>query len=112
MEGHRTLLQIKRENDARRKAKYKVDSKERLKKIASTKIRTTMIGALDSIEKHLGYLWEDNEELREIYEIVRQEILDRGNDQIRGLNSEMDHYDIEWLRYQLKLNVRSKQENE
>ena len=41
-----------------------------------------MIGALDSIEKHLGFLWEEDEEgkadsaLKELYEIVRQEILD------------------------------------
>jgi len=77
-----------------------------------------MIGALDSIEKHLGFLWEEDEEgkqngvLRETYEIVRQEILDRGNDQIRNLMTELDQYDIEWLRYQLKLQVRNQKEQQ
>ena len=119
-EGYKTLIQMKRESEARQKAKYKVDSKERLKKIASKKIQTTMIGALDSIEKHLGFLWEEDEEgkcnagLRETYEIVRQEILDRGNDQIRNLSTELEQYDVEWLRYQLKLQVKSRenQDNE
>ena len=66
-----------------------------------------MIGALDSIEKHLSFLWEENEELRETYEIVRQEILVRGNDQIRNLISELDLYDIEWLRYNLQFKVNN-----
>ena len=111
-EGYRTLIQMKRDSEARSKQKYKHDSKDRLKKIASKKIQTTMIGALDSIEKHLGFLWEEdaegkcNDSLREIYDIVRQEILDRGNDQIRNLQTELDQYDIEWLRYQLKLQVK------
>jgi len=107
-EGYKTIIQMKRENEARKKAKYKIDSKERLKKISTKKIQTTMIGALDSIEKHLGFLWENNPELRETYEIVRQEILDRGNDQIRNLMSELELYDIEWLRYNLQLKVNNR----
>lgn len=111
-EGFRTLVQMKKESEARQKEKYKTDSKERLKKIAAKKIQTTMIGALDSIEKHLGFLWEEDENgdsnsaLREVYEIVRQEILDRGNDQIRNLITELDQYEVTWLRYQLKLKVK------
>lgn len=110
-EGYKTIIQLKRESEARQKAKYRTDSKERLKKIASKKIQTTMIGALDSIEKHLGFLWDDDESgLREAYEIVRQEILDRGNDQIRNLSAEIDQYDVEWLRYNLKLKITPKKE--
>lgn len=107
---YKTMIQVKREREARQKAKYKLDSKERLKKIASKKIQTTMIGALDSIEKHLSFLWEENEDsdLQEKYEIVRQEILDRGNDQVRNLCNEIDQYDVEWLRYQLNLKVKPK----
>jgi len=112
MDVHNTLMQKKNEAKARQQAKYKAESKERLKKIAAKKIQTTMIGALDSIEKHLGFLWEEDIDgkadgaLRELYETVRQEILDRGNDQIRKLNVEIDQYEIEWLRYNLKLNVK------
>jgi hypothetical protein len=110
-DGFKAISKMRRDMDNRRKEKYKTDSKERLKKIASTKVKTTMIGALDSIEKHLGFLWEDSDEadnagLKEIYEIVRQEILDRGNDQIRNLMTELDQYEITWLRYQLNLKVK------
>jgi len=111
-EGYKTMIQLKREGEARQKAKYKIDSKERLKKIAAKKIQTTMIGALDSIEQHLGFLWDEDEDgkvnsaLQDAYDLVRQEILDRGNDQIRNLNTELDQYDIEWLRYNLKLKVQ------
>jgi transcription termination factor Rho len=108
--NYTTIIKAKREMEAQQRAKYKVDSKERLKKIAHKKIQTTMIGALDTIEKHLGFLWEDDSkqssDLREIYNIVRQEILDRGNDQIRNLDNELSQYDVEWLRYNLTLPIK------
>jgi transcription termination factor Rho len=104
------LVKMKRDFETNKKAKYKIDSKERLKKISRKKIQTTMIGALDTIEKHLGFLWEDDsrqsKQLRDIYETVRQEILDRGNDQIRNLDSEINQYDVEWLRYHLTLPIK------
>ena len=108
--GFESLRHQKQEAEERRQDKFKADSKERLKKIARKKIQTTMIGALDTIEKHLGFLWEDDSQqsrqLREIYSNVRQEILDRGNDQIRNLDNELNQYDIEWLRYHLTLPVK------
>ena len=108
--SYTTIIQAKREMEAQQRTKYKVDSKERLKKIAHKKIQTTMIGALDTVEKHLGFLWEDSSQqgvqLREIYNTVRQEILDRGNDQIRNLDNELNQYDVEWLRYNLTLPIK------
>lgn len=105
-EGYESLLRAKRESELQRKQKYKADSKERLKKIARKKIQTTMVGALATIEQHLAFLWEDNKHLREVYNIVRQEILDRGNDQIRNLDNELEMYDVEWKRYHLTLPVK------
>lgn len=109
------MKQVKIEHEIKRKNKYKQDSKKRLKKIAGKKIQTTMIGALDVIERHLGFLWENDDEdsleLRQIYSDIRQEILDRGNKQIRNLESEIDQYDVEWLRYNLKLPVKRRMEN-
>jgi len=115
-EGYEQLRNLKADLESKRKAKYKLDSKERLKKIARKKIQTTMIGALDTVEQHFGFLWEDDskqsKQLREIYDIVRQEILDRGNDQIRNLDNELNQYDVEWLRYHLTLPVKRRtQEN-
>ena len=98
-------------------AEYKSKSKDRLSRIATTKIKTTMIGALASIESHFSFLWEgevspEKVKIKEIYEIIRQEILDNGNNQIRNLKAEFDQYDIEWLRFQLTLPVRKKEDQD
>lgn len=100
--------------------KYKAESKARLAKILSTKIRTTMIGALAAIEEHLGPLWAPGEDkiaisrmdLEALYEKVRQQILDNGNNQIRNFQTELEQYDVEWLRYKITLPVRQREDKD
>ena len=96
--------------------KSKEVSKERLLKISKQKIQTTMIGALSTVEKHFGFLWghesseplsPEQEHLKEIYNEVRSEILDRGNNQARNLETEFAAYDINWLRYKITLPVKT-----
>lgn len=97
-----------------RDSKYKTDSRDRLAKILKKKIQTTMIGALSSMEENLGFLWknesggpltQEQEVLKNIYNKIRSEILDRGNNQARNIDAELAQYDIEWLRYQIKIPV-------
>lgn len=94
-----------------REKKYKADSKERLSKILKKKIQTTMIGALSSIEENLAFLWnEDNPkiskaEMTQIYNKIRSEILDKGNNQARNVDAELAQYEVEWLRYSIKIPV-------
>lgn len=86
-------------------------SKERLKKEAKKRIQTTMIGSLSSIEKyfseHLGSYdtqrTPEQDKMRELYEELRTEILDRGNNQIRIIESEIDTYDVRWNKYHMDL---------
>ncbi len=100
--------------------KYKAESKVRLARILSTKIRTTMIGALAAIEEHLGPLWGPGEdtvimsrmELEALYEKIRQQILDNGNNQIRNFQTELEQYDVEWLRYKITLPVRQREDKD
>ena len=96
--------------------KSKEVSKERLLKISKKKIQTTMIGALSTVEKHFGFLWghesseplsPEQEHLKEIYNEVRSEILDRGNNHARNLETEFAAYDINWLRYKITLPVKT-----
>lgn len=90
---------------------YKERSKERLTKIAVSKVRTTMIGAIASVEKHFGYLWGHDElshskaqaELKQVFENLRAEILDKGNSQSRNLETEISEYDVEWKRYHIDI---------
>jgi|TARA_Y100000356_G_C11098596_1_gene203105 hypothetical protein len=97
-----------------KEAQYKDISKERLLKISKKKVQTTMIGALSTIEEHFGFLWghgsneqltPEQEHAKGIYDKVRSEILDRGNNQNRNLEAEFAQYDIKWLRYQMTLPV-------
>lgn len=104
MEDHKDYKQL-------REKKYKADSKDRLSKILKKKIQTTMIGALSSIEENLAFLWEDDnikinkEEMKNIYNKIRSEILDRGNNQARNVDAELAQYEVEWLRYSVKIPV-------
>lgn len=97
-----------------RDSKYKADSKERLSKILKKKIQTTMIGALSTIEENFSFLWtnesggplsKDQEVMKNLYNKIRSEILDRGNNQARNIDAELAQYDVEWLRYQVKMPV-------
>ncbi len=102
-----------------RENKYKLDSKERLSKILKKKIQTTMIGALSSIEENLGFLWnsdsgeltKDQEVMKDLYQKIRSEILDKGNNQARNIDAELAQYDVEWLRYSVKMPVITKKED-
>lgn len=90
---------------------YRRQSKDRLANIMKAKIRTTMIGALDTLEKRMGHLWGEHlddddltpeqEEMRDLFEDVREEILDKGNHQIRNVDAELNQYDVVWQRYNI-----------
>ena len=115
-ESYAELVRKSEAFKSEKNSKYKEVSKDRLLKIGKKKIQTTMIGALSTIEKHLGFLWgyessepltPEQEHLKELYEEVRSEILDRDNNQARNLEAEFANYDINWLRYQITLPVKN-----
>lgn len=90
-------------------------STNRLKKEIKKRIQTTMIGSLSSVEKYFGFLWgEDSdseptakqEQMREIFEEMRTEILDKGNTQIRNADAEIETYDVTWNKYHINLPIR------
>ena len=89
-------------------------SKIRLKKDVKKKIETTMIGALASIEKYLGELWghdlpdptPEQAQLKEVYEELRSEILDKGNTQIRNAEAEIENYDVTWNKYHYNIPIQ------
>jgi hypothetical protein len=100
---------LKRKILVEREVKYNDSSRDRLKKIADQKIRTTMIGALSAIEKEFGFLWEDGDNastMKEIFDRTRSQILDLGNNQIRTFDTEIEQYEVKWNRYHLDLPVR------
>ena len=116
MEDFSALVRKSKKFKNDREERFNESSRERLSKISKKKIQTTMIGALSSIEAHFGFLWgqddsgelsPEQEHMKEIYELVRSEILDRGNNQVRNLETELSQYDIKWNRYHLQIPVVS-----
>lgn len=63
-----------------------------------------MIGSLSSVEQFFGFLWEDGAENGDYYfdlfQKLRSDILDRGNDQIR-----MTHHKIDSLEIKRRSNI-------
>tara|TARA_A100001201_G_C4081009_1_gene198959 strand:+ start:1256 stop:1627 length:372 start_codon:yes stop_codon:yes gene_type:complete len=120
MDDYNQLLKKTLDLRSKREEKFKDMSKNRLYEISRKKIQTTMIGALDSIEKSFGFLWQaaegdmsaEQQELKKIFESTRSEILDRGNTQMRNLQAEFINYDITWKKYSLNLPVVKKEGEE
>ena len=110
MDEYSNLIKKAKGFKSEKEEQYKESSKERLAKIAKKKIQTTMIGALSTVEKSFGFLWghesdeplsPEQEHMKSLYEEVRSEILDRGNNQARNLEAELNQYYVKRLRYQL-----------
>ena len=57
MDEFNELIRQQKEYQGVREDKFKHDSKHRLSKILKKKVETTMIGALSTVEKYLGFLW-------------------------------------------------------
>ena len=120
MDDYNQLLKKTLDLRSKREDKFKDMSKNRLYEISRKKIQTTMIGALDSIEKSFGFLWQtaegdmsaEQQELKKSFESTRSEILDRGNTQMRNLQTEFINYDITWKKYSLNLPVVKKEGEE
>ena len=43
--------------------------------------------------------------MEDIYQKIRSEILDKGNNQARNIDAELSQYDVEWLKYTVKIPV-------
>lgn len=91
------------------------------KLILTKRFQTTMIGALFEFEKTFGYLWghdknEDdltNEELDFLdqWDLVRNQILNNGNSQLRKALSDLDKCNPQSLKYNYKFNSRRKDQD-
>jgi len=96
-----------------REERYKDISRDKLFKASKKKIQTTMIGALSTLEEQFGFLWgfdileeertPEQKKIHEIYEEARAKILDRGNTQIRNLETEFVNYDITRKKHYITL---------
>ena len=119
MNDYNSLLKQSLDLKKKRDDRYKEVSKDRLFQVAKKKVQTTMIGALSSIETHLGFLWDSDGEMSEqqkmmydLYQKLRSEILDKGNTQARNVDAELSQYEIKWLRYSVNIPVKETKSEE
>lgn len=97
------------------KKQYLDKSRDRLMTILTTKIKTTMIGSLHQFELVFGYVWghgkpldqltEDEQANRALWDEVRTNILNNGNNQIRGMRQELENNTVHWDRYRTDFKV-------
>lgn len=101
-----------------------IEDKNLITQIAAKKLETTMIGCLARFENTFGYLWahhkSHNSDLtdNEIYfdnlwQDVRNNILNHGNNQIRALTNELNKFLQDELqpKYHYKFYPRSNKED-
>ena len=94
---------------------YNNSSKSRLENVIITKFNTTFIGALDSFEKRFGYLWnhgkpfseltDNQKDFRDLWNEVRNDVLNRGNSQLRNALAEIDEYSVVWNKKQYTFKI-------
>jgi hypothetical protein len=116
------LRQLRKKAKEAHRQRWLDDCRKRLDTIASRKIKTSFIGALDLFEKTFGFMWgvdmemggkppreedltEEQAIMYELWQKVRTEILDNGNTQLRGLSNEISNHIVEWKRYHMDLPV-------
>lgn len=86
------------------KERRKEDARAHLSGVAAKKITTTLIASLAKFEEHFGSLWGHGLqawectpaqlEERIVWATCREEILDRGNAQMRALDKEIALFDV------------------
>lgn len=102
----------------RNKIKMQEGSKQRLKKIVGKNFQTVMIGAIAAFEDGFGYLWgnglhyneltDEQKEFREIWEDVRNRVLDLGHQKKNGSLEEISHHTITWDLYQTTILLKER----
>lgn len=99
--------------------RYLESSKEKLKKLIVKAHKTTMIGALAKFEDYFGHLWghdsnrrltEEQKKFREIWSLVRTEILNNGNNQLRDVvDEELPQYNVRYEGYKKTFNFNNRE---
>ena len=92
------------------------ESRKRLDKIMSQKMRTTFIGAIAVFEEVFGFLWghgeadhditEQQQMMKDLWEEARTRILNKSNNQLRAVRSELNNHIVSWNRHHMEFPVK------
>ena len=117
-DAKRIIEKRREENQSRQEQ----SSKKRLIGSVERKFKTTMIGALASFEERFGSAWghgketadltAEESENRGIWNDVRTDILNKGNNQLRAAQEEIAQYTMTWDKYRTEFLVNKESNNE
>lgn len=111
------LVQTKKQADVEKEEKVKA-ARLKLRSLVEKRIKTTMIGALAAIEDKLKEFWtpDDNKPLNteqqklfNLFQEIRANILDNGNNQIRLLENDIDNFNVEQRTYHLEFRKKGQE---
>jgi hypothetical protein len=91
---------------------YNNNHKKRLLELAHKRMRIVFAGALDEFEKAFGETLDNNKDMSQKWKIVRNKILNNGNNQSRLLAADIEQYDVAPMRYNYKFTIKPEQGNE
>lgn len=78
-----------------------MDKNRELKELVQKRVKTVFIGAISSIENSaFGNLRKDSPEWERIFQDLRNEILNKSNDQLRSLLEELGQFSVGQKKYQ------------
>lgn len=90
----------------------KGSGKRRLNDVLKKLLTTLMIGSISEFEKHFGEDWghglmddqrtDDQLDDKAVWNQCREKIMDLGNKLIKDMNKELNNYNVESVKYQIK----------
>lgn len=83
-------------------------AKNKVKEKCAKSIRTTMIGAIDIIEKEFAEELKVDEDFQKAFYSMREKILDLGNGQINLLDGFLEKFTVDQKGYDYKFIKREK----
>lgn len=97
----------------------KNDGKRRLNDLLKKHMTTLMIGAIAEFEKSFGEDWghglvdeernDDQLDDKAVWNQCREKIMDLGNKLIKEVNKELNNYNVESVKYQIKFYPKEEQ---
>jgi len=106
----------------RKEQEFEQVSKKRLTNNVTKKFNTTTIGSLAIFEEFFGELWghgipykdltEDELYFRKKWSEARTKVLDLGNSNLRGFQSEISQYTLTWNKYVTHFYIKGDRDND
>lgn len=114
--SHGQMKALSQKMKQAKEERYLEQSRRRLDKIVSTKVRTAFIGSLAAFEAEFGFLWgqglaedqltDEQADMLELWNQARTNVLNNGNTQLRAVRNEIANQTVKWNRHHIQFEVQ------